>query len=205
MARKTKEDAEKTRASILRAAEICFYEEGVVRTSLQKIAEAAGVTRGAVYWHFKDKVDLLRAIADETFLPHQRFLDVLAESELENPLKDLKKQSQDILHSIAHNLSHRRIFTIITKRCEYVAEMESLMKRNQECRAQVIERLTKILQKAKRKKQLSTAWAPHTAALALQSLFVGILTIETAWSCPDPIRDRNHTQLLNSFFEMLEG
>jgi TetR/AcrR family acrAB operon transcriptional repressor len=52
MARKTKEEAQETRNAILDAAELVFQEHGVSHTSLAEIAAAAGVTRGAVYWHF---------------------------------------------------------------------------------------------------------------------------------------------------------
>jgi len=48
MVRRTKEEAEQTRDQILDAAEILFFERGVAHTSLEQIARAAGVTRGAV-------------------------------------------------------------------------------------------------------------------------------------------------------------
>ena len=50
--RRTKEQAEQTRVAILEAAERLFLEKGVAQCSLEQIARAAGVTRGAVYWHF---------------------------------------------------------------------------------------------------------------------------------------------------------
>ena len=50
--RRTKEDAQLTREVLLDAAEVLFAQRGVSRTSLQEIAKAAGMTRGAVYWHF---------------------------------------------------------------------------------------------------------------------------------------------------------
>lgn len=58
MARKTKQQAEETRQEILDAAIKTFSERGVSATSLADIAKSAGVTRGAIYWHFKNKVDL---------------------------------------------------------------------------------------------------------------------------------------------------
>jgi TetR/AcrR family acrAB operon transcriptional repressor len=39
-----------------------FSQQGVSSTSLAQIAQAAGVTRGAIYWHFKDKSDLFSEI-----------------------------------------------------------------------------------------------------------------------------------------------
>ena len=58
MVRRTKDEALETRNRILDAAERVFGESGVSRTSLEDVASAAGVTRGAIYWHFKDKSDL---------------------------------------------------------------------------------------------------------------------------------------------------
>mgnify|MGYP000926718169 CR=1 FL=1 len=55
MVKKSKADAELTRQHLLDAAELLFLERGVSRTSLQHIATAAGATRGAIYWHFKDR------------------------------------------------------------------------------------------------------------------------------------------------------
>lgn len=59
MARKTKERALLTRELILDAGERLFIERGYRSVSLEEIAEAAGVTRGALYWHFSGKGDLL--------------------------------------------------------------------------------------------------------------------------------------------------
>ncbi len=59
---KTKQKAEETRQQILDAAVREFSAHGVSRTSLTDIAIAAGVTRGAIYWHFKNKVDLFNEV-----------------------------------------------------------------------------------------------------------------------------------------------
>ena len=49
MARRTKEEALETRMQIIDAARRVFHAEGVNRSTLDKVAKAAGVTRGAVY------------------------------------------------------------------------------------------------------------------------------------------------------------
>ena len=68
MARRTKEDAATTRELLLDAAEREFCERGASRTSLAEVASAAGVTRGAVYWHFRDKSDLFSAMCARAVL-----------------------------------------------------------------------------------------------------------------------------------------
>lgn len=62
MVRKTKEETENTKARILHAALDCFYEKGFSKTSFDDISARIGMTKGAVYWHFKDKAELLSAL-----------------------------------------------------------------------------------------------------------------------------------------------
>ncbi|MFS1286578.1 TetR family transcriptional regulator [Pseudomonas piscis] len=69
MARKTAAEAARTRRRILEAASELFSREGVSSTTLDQIARQAGVTRGAIYWHFKGKQDLLDALFSEQTLP----------------------------------------------------------------------------------------------------------------------------------------
>ncbi|MDP3226735.1 MAG: TetR family transcriptional regulator [Acidovorax sp.] len=71
MARRTRQQALATRQDILDAAVQVFVERGFQRSSMQHVAERAGVTRGAVYWHFQDRLELLEALLDATPLPWQ--------------------------------------------------------------------------------------------------------------------------------------
>ena len=63
--RRTKQEAEQTRRRIMSAALRTFDRHGISRTTMEHIADAAGVTRGAIYWHFADKQALLAAIRDD--------------------------------------------------------------------------------------------------------------------------------------------
>ena len=57
--RRTKEDSEQTREDILNASVRIFSEKGVSQATLDEIAKAANVTRGAIYWHFENKFQML--------------------------------------------------------------------------------------------------------------------------------------------------
>jgi TetR/AcrR family acrAB operon transcriptional repressor len=59
MARRTKAEAEQTRLKILKAALDLFVEKGYERTTFEDVAGRIRLTKGAVYWHFKSKPDLL--------------------------------------------------------------------------------------------------------------------------------------------------
>src|SRR5947208_16766460 len=91
MARRTKEDAAATRELLLDAAEREFCERGASRTSLAEVASAAGVTRGAVYWHFRDKSDLFSAMCARAKLPLQTMLERAGNTPQDDPLEQLRE------------------------------------------------------------------------------------------------------------------
>lgn len=205
MPRKTKAEAEKTRVAILKAAERKFYENGVVSTSLQDIAKAAGVTRGAVYWHFRDKGDLLKVLADMAYMPHEAILAKLVEENLEEPLGMLCADCCATLNALTNDPSRRRLLTILLRRCEYIEGMKSLNDRNNVCRNRVLERLTVIFQKAAQKGRLSPLFTPETAALALQNLAIGFVYNEMDYPRPSRARDKARNAALRSFFMAIAG
>jgi len=203
MARRTKDEAEKTRCAILKAAERKFYEGGVVSTSLQEVAKAAGLTRGAIYWHFKDKVEILRALADMAYLPHEALLDRLASQDLSDPLGSLCENCCKGLDASLNDPHRRRLLTILTQRCEYVDEMQRLIARNDICRDRVKTLLTTIFEKALKKNVLAAGWTPVTAASALQHMLVGFVFSEMDYARPSRSRDKARNEVFLAFFKAL--
>lgn len=86
--RRTRLEAEQTRRQILDAAEECFREKGITRTTLQMIAVRAGCTRGAIYWHFSEKHDLLREVIERA--PFVFFTEAEAVSRCRKPISGLR-------------------------------------------------------------------------------------------------------------------
>lgn len=74
MARKTAENAELSRLKLLEAGLQTIALHGFAYSTLDEIAQKAGLSRGAVYWHFKGKAELLHAIMATTVLPFEDFL-----------------------------------------------------------------------------------------------------------------------------------
>ncbi|WP_162552118.1 TetR family transcriptional regulator, partial [Klebsiella pneumoniae] len=65
MARKTREEAQRTRQLLIESAIQQFALRGVTNTTLTDIADAAGVTRGAGYWHFASKTELFNGMWEQ--------------------------------------------------------------------------------------------------------------------------------------------
>jgi AcrR family transcriptional regulator len=176
MVRRTKDEAEQTRNTILNAAETVFYQNGVARTSMEQIARAAHVTRGAIYWHFEDKIEVCEAMMQRVFLPQEDILDRLAASPGDTPLDDLKKACIDALKLIATDKRRQRVVTILMFRCEYVQEMTSIMERRRQCKDHMLDRSLRLFQRAKTLKMLAPGWTPRLAAISLQALMTGLIT-----------------------------
>jgi AcrR family transcriptional regulator len=175
MARRTKDDAEKTKNAILDAAEHVFFKHGVARTTLEQIAQAAKVTRGAVYWHFHDKIELLDAMMSRVFLPQEEILDRLTANSSEHPLQDLKEACMGALRSMGKDKRRKRVVSTMMLRCEYVDELAPVLKRRIACKDRMLARSTVLFERAAKLGQLATGWTPEIAALSLQAMMTGLI------------------------------
>jgi AcrR family transcriptional regulator len=63
--RRQAERREETRRELIDAAARVFAEHGFAGASIDRIAEEAGYSTGAIYWHFKGKDDLFLAVYEE--------------------------------------------------------------------------------------------------------------------------------------------
>ena len=91
MVRKTKENAELTRQQIIHGAREVFLKRGVSGSTMEHIAAQANVTRGAIYWHFKNKTELFHAMREQVLLPLiDRMDDTLLVEGQEDPLSGIE-------------------------------------------------------------------------------------------------------------------
>ncbi|MBV8627024.1 MAG: TetR family transcriptional regulator [Paraburkholderia sp.] len=175
MVRRTKEEALETRNRILDAAEYVFYEKGVSRTSLAHIAQAAGVTRGAIYWHFENKGDLFTAMFDRVVLP----LDELKVASIDPGEPDPLGRMRDLcilcLRNTATDVRRRRVFEILFVKCEFVEEMGPVMARHQTDMREGLASIEQGLRNAMSKGQLPADLAPRRASRVLHSFIGGAL------------------------------
>ncbi len=175
MARRTKEEAQETRNRILDAAEQVFYEKGVSRTSLADIAHAAGVTRGAIYWHFENKGDLFTAMFDREFLPLDELKDASVDPAEPDPLGRMRELCTLCLRNTATDARRRRAFEILFLKCEFVEEMGPVMARHQAEMREGIVCIERGLRNAVSKGQLPADLNTQRAARMVHSFIGGSL------------------------------
>jgi len=179
--RRTKEEALETRNRLLDAAECLFQAQGVSRTTLQDIALRAGTTRGAVYWHFKDKSALFNAMMERIVLPLESYFD--SENSLANATGSNKFSALDrtrnailmALHQIVNDVRTRRVLEVATQKVEYVDEHRNIRLRHLAVRNGFLARVQQGLDAAARHESLTLPLPSVMAAQGLHALIDGLI------------------------------
>ncbi len=173
MVRRTKEEALATRHRLLDAAEHLFQEHGVSRTSLNDIAQAAGATRGAIYWHFKDKADLFNAMMDRVAMPLEDMArkDAIAA----DPVQSIRASMATALRKVTSDPQVQRVFDVATHKVEYVEEMKAVRERHLAARDGCMNYMQQALRQAARLRGVKLAVPVQTAVLGLHALADGLI------------------------------
>lgn len=175
MARKTKQQALETRNHILDAAIERFSEHGVAKTSLADIANTAGVTRGAIYWHFKNKSDLLNEIWAQS---ESGLKDLEHEYQLKypsDPLSVMKAMLTYVLEATARDRRRRSLMEIIFHKCEFVGEMATLQFMQQTLFLECYDKIEDVLRECMTAGQLPENLDTRRTAIVLRGYMTGIM------------------------------
>jgi TetR/AcrR family acrAB operon transcriptional repressor len=175
MVRRTKEEAQETRAQILVAAEKAFFERGVARTTLADIATLAGVTRGAIYWHFSNKADLVQAMLDTLHEPLEEMAKASESADEPDPLGCMRKLLIHLFHQIALDPKTRRINEILFHKCEFTDEMCDLRQQRVAASLDCNVRIGVALKNAVNRGQLPDNLDTVRAAISLHAYIDGML------------------------------
>lgn len=175
MVRRTKEEAQETRKAILAAALQVFYAKGVTKASLGEISEWAGVTRGAIYWHFKNKVDLFEALHATL---HQPFMEMIIqdlETDHPEPLKQLEELCVHVLAELSENETKQKLLSVFILKCEYSGDMEVVLQKQAEQKAKSRKLFDKYFERAKAKGHVNSTFASKSLSTGLWCYLSGIV------------------------------
>ena len=202
MARRTREEALATREQLLDAAERVFRRRGVGHTSLAEVADAAGVTRGAIYWHFRSKAELFKAMVERAELPIDAALDDLAEGRLDDPLGQAREMTLRALLHLAASERTRAVFDVVFLRCEYTGDLLPVQEQHLQERARCIGKCAGAFRQAVTQGQLPADTDVDLAARGLYA-FVGGLMRDACESPQDYDLAASAPPLIDLFFEGL--
>jgi len=175
MVRRTKEEAEVTRQRILDAAEVIFQRNGVSKTTLNDIAQEANVTRGAIYWHFENKVSVYDAMIHRIIDPVEDKLAELQAQHINEPLVFIRTMMLFFLNKLATDPRYYCILEIAWQKCEYVGEMAEIRNRHLECGNRFAGIYTEAIEKAKAQGDLPKSLDAKMAAVGLMAVKDGLI------------------------------
>ena len=174
--RRTKEDAEKTRQRILAAAQGVFERQGVARSSMEQVARAAGVTRGAVYWHFANKAKLYFAMREMVSLPMIDRVDVALNRSVDtDALAVIEGMLTGILGALGSDKQTRRVLGIVHYKCEYVGEFAAELVTQRLHATEFVTKLASAYRKARLAGILRPGLEPELAARDTCAFVTGVI------------------------------
>ncbi|WP_323118175.1 TetR family transcriptional regulator [Burkholderia alba] len=171
MARKTREESLNTRNRILDAAELVLLDKGVAQTAMADLAEAAGMSRGAVYGHYKNKIEVCLAMCDRAF---SRAAEGFELGDERPALVTLRLAASHYLQQCGEPGSMQRVLEILYMKCEQSDENAPLLRRRTLYEMQTLRIAKALLRRAVAAGDLDAAVDIHLAGVYFLSLLEGI-------------------------------
>lgn len=169
-------EREEMREAIVDAAREMFATEGYEAVTMRRIAEKIEYSATAIYFHFKDKQAVIRAICDTDFLAlAQQFQRIARQPD---PIERLRKSGQAYIElGLKHPNHYRLMFMTSGERVE--PEESELQQGNPEedAYAFLVSIITEGMEKKRFKPDLKD---PHLVAQIVWSGVHGIVTLEIA-------------------------
>ena len=171
--RRTKEDAEQTRLKVIAAALELFSRNGYSNTTLAMIAEAAGFSRGPIYWHFKSKDELYQAVLTVSQEPLERLIERSREL-AGKPAAALEHFVNEWFRLLLDDRWYRQSFEILLNKTELTAQMASTLKRERKLTRDMVQLLEELIELGQQEQVIQHCQAPRALALLLYSSLMGI-------------------------------
>ena len=176
MVRRTKEEAQETRERLLDAAGRMFCEKGLTSTSLDDIARAAGMTRGAIYWHFRNKADLVEALWERTRMPLDEVWGDCGAASKCDPLARIRANAIDMLQRAVTDPNTRQVWDIVFHKCETHGDNEPIVTRRLESRSECAATIEEYFCAAICRGQLPSHLDPRTALTGFMCYLEGLIS-----------------------------
>ena len=176
MARKTPEEKQETYRKLVASASTLFLEKGVATTTLNEIAQHAGMTRGAVYWHFENKYAIIMALWEEgAGAVHKDFMAGLKKLGDEGTPAGFREMAHSVLKQVLENPAYSRSLRILMHCVEFSDVQtplnEFLMQKQQD----YVDGMTSVLSQVRKIGGVKSDLSDRTLASGLLSYLFGMI------------------------------
>ncbi len=181
--RRTREQSLALRKTLLDCAEQIFARKGFAQTTLDEIASKAGVTRGAIYVHFRSKADVFEALFERPDLSLAPF-DLPSRPASMRPMAWLTQELRGKLKRMLGNRSARRLYGIALADAESVRRNAALAKRMELAVANAETKIADVLGDAARGGEIDSALDTHASARFIYAALTGFFCRELSGGHP---------------------
>jgi TetR/AcrR family acrAB operon transcriptional repressor len=199
--KRTKSEAEKTKINILNSAIKVFLKNGYSKTTLSDIAKDAGFTRGAVYWHFKDKSEILETLItkfDDRFTAKNSDL-------MQSPIDPISKIRAiiDINFPLLYQNKEFRDFIELTWFKTEIDQHKGLLQSKRKIANEFNDSITTLLKEAANKGYLKAEVDPEIAALSITTILNGLY--RGYFIIPDKLKsEKTGTIILENYLNQIK-
>ena len=175
--RRTKEAAAETREQLLNAALVCFRRQGYSATTLDDIAGQAGTTRGAIHWHFGNKVELFNTLVRERY---ERAAAIFSEAYTlggKSPLQQFRHLLIRWLRYAEEDEDFRAVLELLTLKTEVGPELSGGMQEKVQGQRRSLAYFASLISKGIAAGEIRPEVKPDTAALAALGMVNGITSL----------------------------
>jgi TetR/AcrR family acrAB operon transcriptional repressor len=200
--KKTKDEAEITKNLIIEKAVELFKLQGFASTTLEEIAQQAKVTRGAIYWHFKDKLDIVDDLVETE---HQKLSQLLKDLFNEDlpPYTKLEKIITGIVKNFFTHKSFRNFIDLTWFKIEYT-QLSKLKTTKAELNTYFINNLKILINEAQIIGDINAEVSAQDVALTLTNMINGMYRL--FFILPDQInRQKAALQLFQSYLRLIKS
>ncbi len=162
---------EETRRALVQSAIEIISKKGYAKTTLEDIVQNIGMTRGAFYWHFKNKKEILNEI--ETLYENQYLRDYGKFEVLPSAYKTLENVVRHQIRGIFED-EHMTYAFIMRYRVEALTELPDFVEKQVKIDDFSICRLEEQVERGIRQGEFRSDVNPHEAALAIFTYIVGV-------------------------------
>ncbi|MCU0285667.1 MAG: TetR family transcriptional regulator [Acidobacteria bacterium] len=175
--KRTKEEAALTRQIVLDAALKVFSRKGFSQATLEEVAHEAGLTRGAIYWHFKNKNEMFGAVLEVLYEKSRERVIKVLQSE-QSPLLKIRQLIGEFLRIISNEDEFRIIEEFHMLKFQKTKEVKELCKQHQEKMTQMRADIQALIIEGIASGDFDNRLDPTITTWALISYLAGM---KTAW------------------------
>jgi TetR/AcrR family acrAB operon transcriptional repressor len=172
--RRTKEQADQTKQDVLNAALKVFSEKGYAAATLNEIAERAGVTRGAIYWHFEHKAELYGMLIEQAGSISAQVVQAAAGEGGELP-EILERVFVRLLQAVEDDPSLRATLEVELFKTAEITELSAIQRKHLAAGERLIENIAGVMRSGIQQGYLRDNLDPVMMARAFVGLQNGLI------------------------------